>query len=81
MTPSPAALRERLPALTPLDQRRLGRRIDRAAALLRSRRAPSLDEVARATGHASASHLVRRFKARWGMTPGQYRAAASSVSR
>ena len=57
------------------------RRIDRAAALLRSRRAPSLDEVARATGHASASHLVRRFKARWGMTPGQYRAAASSVRR
>ena len=33
MTPSPAALRERLPALMPLDQRRLGRRIDRAAAL------------------------------------------------
>ena len=59
----------------------VARRIDRAAALLRSRRAPSLDEVARATGHASASHLVRRFKARWGMTPGQYRAAASSVRR
>ena len=57
------------------------RRIDRAAALLRSRRAPSLDEVARATGHASASHLVRRFKARWGITPGQYRAAASNVRR
>ena len=59
----------------------VARRIDRAAALLRSRRAPSLDEVARATGHASASHLVRRFKARWGMTPGQYRAAASSLRR
>ena len=59
----------------------VARRIDRAAALLRSRRAPSLDEVARATGHASASHLVRRFKARWGMTPGQYRAAASSIRR
>ena len=59
----------------------VARRIDRAAALLRSRRMPSLDEVARATGHASASHLVRRFKARWGMTPGQYRAAASSVRR
>ena len=54
----------------------VARRIERAAALLRSRRAPSLEEVARATGHASASHLVRRFKARWGMTPGQYRAAA-----
>ena len=59
----------------------VARRIDRAAALLRSRRMPSLDEVARATGHASASHLVRRFKAQWGITPGQYRAAASSVSR
>jgi AraC family transcriptional regulator len=59
----------------------VARRIDRAAALLRSRRAPSLDEVARATGHASASHLVRRFKAQWGMTPGQYRAAASNVRR
>ena len=59
----------------------VARRIDRAAVLLRSRRAPSLDEVARATGHASASHLVRRFKAQWGMTPGQYRAAASDVRR
>jgi AraC family transcriptional regulator len=59
----------------------VARRIDRAAALLRSRRAPSLDEVARATGHASASHLVRRFKAQWGMTPGQYRAAANDVRR
>ena len=54
----------------------VARRIERAAALLRSRHAPPLDEVARATGHASASHLVRRFKAVWGMTPGQYRAAA-----
>jgi transcriptional regulator GlxA family with amidase domain len=44
--------------------------------LLRERRPPALDEVARATGHANASHLVRRFKAAWGMTPGQYRAAA-----
>ena len=56
----------------------VARRIERAAALLRSRGAPSLAEVARATGHASASHLVRRFKAVWGMTPGQYRAAAGS---
>ncbi len=54
----------------------VARRIERAAALLRSRHAPPLDEVARATGHASASHLVRRFKAVWGMTPGQYRSAA-----
>ena len=58
----------------------VARRIERAAALLRARHAPSLDEVARATGHASASHLVRRFKAVWGMTPGQYRAAARSGS-
>ena len=57
----------------------VARRIERAAALLRSPRAPSLEEVARATGHASASHLVRRFKAVWGMTPGQYRAAAGSA--
>ena len=56
----------------------VARRIERAAALLRSRHAPSLDAVARATGHASASHLVRRFKAVWGMTPGQYRAAAGA---
>ena len=54
----------------------VARRVERAAALLRSRQAPSLAEVARASGHASASHLVRRFKAVWGMTPGQYRAAA-----
>jgi AraC family transcriptional regulator len=54
----------------------VARRIERAATLLRARRAPSLAEVARATGHASASHLVRRFRAVWGMTPGQYRAAA-----
>ncbi len=54
----------------------VARRVERAAALLRSPRAPSLDEVARATGHASASHLVRRFKAAWGVTPGRYRAAA-----
>jgi ATP-dependent helicase HrpA len=33
LTPSLAALRENLPALMPVDQRRLGRRADRAAAL------------------------------------------------
>ncbi len=59
----------------------VARRIERAAVLLRARQAPSLDEVARATGHASASHLVRRFKAAWGMTPGQYRAAQASAAR
>ena len=57
----------------------VARRIERAAALLRARRAPpALDEIARATGHASASHLVRRFKTVWGMTPGQYRTAAGA---
>ncbi|MFL6630080.1 MAG: helix-turn-helix domain-containing protein [Burkholderiaceae bacterium] len=54
----------------------VARRIERAARLLRDRRSPTLDEIARATGHASASHLVRRFRSAWGMTPGQYRAAA-----
>jgi len=55
----------------------VARRIERAAQLLRERRTLPLDEVARATGHASASHLVRRFRSVWGMTPGQYRAAAA----
>lgn len=55
----------------------VARRIERAAGMLRARRALPLDEIARATGHASASHLVRRFKAVWGTTPGQYRAAFS----
>jgi AraC family transcriptional regulator len=59
----------------------VARRIERAAVLLRARQAPSLEEVARATGHASASHLVRRFKTVWGMTPGQYRAAAGLLRR
>ena len=51
------------------------RRIERAAALLRAQPALGLDDVAAATGHASASHLVRRFRAAWGMTPGRFRAA------
>ena len=58
----------------------VARRIDRAAALLRWRQAPSLAEIARASGHASASHLVRRFKTVWGMTPGQYRAVAGRAA-
>ncbi|HEY9026175.1 MAG TPA: AraC family transcriptional regulator [Burkholderiaceae bacterium] len=53
----------------------VARRLERAAALLRARGAPSLEAVARASGHASASHLVRRFRAAFGVTPGQYRAA------
>jgi len=59
----------------------VARRVERAAALLQGRHAPSLDEVARATGHAGASHLVRRFKAAWGLTPGQYRAAYAARGR
>ena len=55
----------------------VARRVEHAAALLRARRAAALEDVARASGHASASHLVRRFKAVWGMTPGQYRAATT----
>jgi len=57
----------------------VARRVQRAAALLRSRAAPSLADVALATGHSNASHLVRRFKAAWGVTPGQYRAAVGST--
>ena len=56
----------------------VARRIERAAQLLRDRRTRPLDEIARATGHANASHLVRRFKAAWGVTPGQYRAASGA---
>lgn len=51
------------------------RRLDQAAALLRERADWDLEAVAAATGHASASHLVRRFRGARGMTPGQYRAA------
>ena len=58
----------------------VARRIERAAALLRARRPLPLDDIARATGHASASHLVRRFKRVWAMTPGQYRAAVQPLS-
>ncbi|WP_457328529.1 helix-turn-helix domain-containing protein [Rhizobacter sp. P5_C2] len=47
-------------------------RIERAKQLLRHSDAP-LDEVARQCGLASASHLVNRFRARTGVTPGQYR--------
>lgn len=52
------------------------RRIDRAADLLRCFGEMGLETVAAASGHASASHLVRRFRAARGLTPGQYRAGA-----
>ena len=51
------------------------RRVERAAQMLRRTPQQSLEHIASATGHASASHLVRRFRAARGMTPGQYRAA------
>ena len=54
----------------------VARRLERAAAVLRARPTAPLEDVAVETGHASASHLVRRFKARWGVTPGQYRTLA-----
>jgi site-specific recombinase XerC len=63
-----------------IGNRGIARRVERAAALLRSRNPPSLAEVARATGHASASHLVRRFRAVWCMTPGRYRAVAGRAA-
>jgi AraC family transcriptional regulator len=47
-------------------------RLERAKQLLRQTDAP-LDEVARQCGLASASHLVNRFRARMGVTPGQFR--------
>lgn len=51
----------------------LQRRLDRARELLRG--AGSLEQVAQACGLASASHLVRRFRAQTGFTPGDYRRA------
>ena len=52
-------------------------RLERAADLLRGpQRQAGLEAVAVASGHASASHLVRRFRAARGVTPGQYRAAS-----
>ena len=52
-------------------------RLERAAELLRGpQRQAGLEAVAVASGHASASHLVRRFRAARGVTPGQYSAAS-----
>lgn len=60
------------------------RRIERAAQLLRSQPSLPLADVAAATGHSHASHLVRRFRAVKGVSPGQFRSAraqsASSAS-
>ena len=53
----------------------LQRRMVRAKALLHG--AASLEQIARACGLSSAAHLVRRFRAAMGITPGAYRRAVS----
>jgi AraC-like DNA-binding protein len=49
-------------------------RLERARELLRAGEPPA--QVALATGFADQSHLTRRFKGAFGLTPSQYRAAA-----
>lgn len=49
-------------------------RLERARRLLRAGETPA--QVAAELGFADQSHLHRRFKAAFGVTPGQYRAAA-----
>jgi AraC family transcriptional regulator len=51
----------------------LQRRLERARELLRGE--GTLEQVAQASGFASASHLVRRFRAQTGCTPGDWRRA------
>ena len=51
-------------------------RLERAAALLNGSRMP-LSAVALASGFADQSHLTRRFRARFGLPPGRYRALTS----
>jgi AraC-like DNA-binding protein len=48
-------------------------RLRKAAALLSQWSQPSVKEVAAATGFASASHLSREFKRRYGVSPRGYR--------
>lgn len=50
----------------------LERRLERARELL-LQRAPSLAEVAAATGFCDQSHLTLHFKRAFGLTPGEYR--------
>jgi AraC family transcriptional regulator len=52
----------------------LARRIERARQLLRTSSLP-LAHIAHDCGFATASHLVNRFRAQLGATPGQYRQA------
>ncbi|AZG16047.1 AraC family transcriptional regulator [Cupriavidus pauculus] len=51
-------------------------RLERARGLLDDRRL-SLQQVAARAGFASASHLSNRFRAAYGVTPGQWRGAAT----
>jgi AraC family transcriptional regulator len=51
-------------------------RIERAAEMLVQSRA-DITDIALACGFASHSHLCREFKARYGVTPSQYRARAA----
>ena len=57
-------------------------RLDRACGLLRSGR-DSVTAIALATGFCDAPHLIRAFRAQFGITPAQYRAtqAAQAQSR
>ncbi|MNL85512.1 Exoenzyme S synthesis regulatory protein ExsA [compost metagenome] len=53
----------------------LGRRIERAGALLRRRDVPLVD-IALACGFSSQSHLTTVFRRCLGLTPGEYRRRA-----
>lgn len=52
-------------------------RIRKACELLRSTDLP-LDAIAKAVGYVNASHFIRKFKERKGVTPGDYRKEKSS---
>ncbi|MFA5967626.1 MAG: helix-turn-helix transcriptional regulator [Sphingomonas sp.] len=53
----------------------LERRMARASALLRDRSLP-MKEIAAACGFSDQAHMTRMFRAKLGVTPGQYRASA-----
>ncbi|RUP25974.1 MAG: AraC family transcriptional regulator [Curvibacter sp.] len=50
-------------------------RLEAAAQAVRASRL-SLEEIARQTGHRSASHFTQSFRQHWGMTPSAYRRAS-----
>lgn len=54
-------------------------RMERAAELL-ARTGLSCKEVAWASGYASQSYFIRRFRLRWGLSPSDYRLRPSSAS-